>query len=133
LKVRDDIIRAVEDALRDLGLDAGGVLLERPREAAHGDLSTPVAMSLAKKLRQNPFEIAQKIASSLSVPEEIVSSVEVLKPGFINFRVADPSLRGNLLMVIEQPREHDPAGLRTVLVLTLLVAHRHGDARLFVD
>ena len=74
MKIRDDIRQAVEDCLRDLGLDGEGVrvILERPREAAHGDMSTPVAMSLAKKLRQNPFEIAQKIASALSVSSVIL-------------------------------------------------------------
>ena len=103
MTVRETIRRAVEDALSGLGLDGEdvAVILERPRDAAHGDLSTPVAMSLAKKLRENPFAIAQKIASAVSVPGDVVSSVEVLKPGFINFRVADHSLRENVLRVIE--------------------------------
>lgn len=121
MKIRDDIRRAIEDALRDLGLDGEGVrvILERPREAAHGDMSTPVAMSLAKKLRQNPFAIAQKIVSALSVPGDIVSSVEVLKPGFINFRIADPSLRENLPRVIEEGNRYgssEAGGGESVLV-----------------
>jgi len=103
VKIRDEIRIAVEDALKTLGPDGerARVILERPRESAHGDMSTPVAMSLAKKLRQNPLEIAEKIASALKLPDSIVSSVEILKPGFINFRIADASLREVLPVVIE--------------------------------
>jgi arginyl-tRNA synthetase len=73
-------------------------------------MSTPVAMSLAKQLRQNPLAIAQEIASSLSIPRDVVSSVEVLKPGFVNFRFAATTLRENLPRVI---REGDRYGAST--------------------
>jgi arginyl-tRNA synthetase len=110
--VREEIKRAVEDALASLGMDAPGVdvVLERPREASHGDVSTPVAMGLAKMLRRNPFQIAEQIASALSVSSDIVASVEVLKPGFINFRIADAALRTNLLEVIRAGHGYGSSG-----------------------
>jgi arginyl-tRNA synthetase len=102
VKFRDDIRKAFEDALKTLGVDGEGVHvnLGRPRESAHGDMSTPVAMALAKKLRQNPMEIAEKIVSAVKLPDSLVSSVEVLKPGFINLRFADSSLQDNLPHII---------------------------------
>lgn len=112
MKIRGEIRSAVEDALRKLGLDGEGipVVLERPREAAHGDMSTPVAMALAKKLRRNPNEIADDIVSSLSLPEQSVASVAVLKPGFINFRFADAVLRGNVSGVIRDGDRYGSSG-----------------------
>ena len=112
MKIRGQIKAAVEDSLRKLGLDGEGipVVLERPREAAHGDMSTPVAMALAKKLRRNPNEIAGEIVSSLSLPEQSVASVAVLKPGFINFRFADAALQDNVSDVIRDGDRYGSSG-----------------------
>ena len=130
MKVRDDIKRAVQDALRNLGLEdeESGIVLERPREATHGDISTPVAMSLAKQLRRNPLEIAQMIATSLSLSPDIVSSVEVLKPGFINFRIADPALRENLPRVVEAGDRYgsSQAGVGTSVLVEYVSANPTG-------
>jgi arginyl-tRNA synthetase len=102
VKVREIIRRSVGDALEKSGFSGEDVpvVLERPREAAHGDISTPVAMALAKRLRRNPIEIAQLVVGALELPADAVASVDVLKPGFINFRFADAALRSNLLEVI---------------------------------
>jgi arginyl-tRNA synthetase len=102
VKIRHTLNRAVEDALKKLGIEADDVpvILERPRESAHGDMSTPVAMTLAKKLRRNPLEIAEEIAGAIEADADSVASVEVLKPGFINFRFGDAELRSNLEDVI---------------------------------
>ncbi|MCK5407302.1 MAG: arginine--tRNA ligase, partial [Candidatus Krumholzibacteria bacterium] len=92
--------------------DAGvPLVLERPREAAHGDMSTPVAMALAKTLRKNPLEIAETIAAKIKLPSDIVSSVEVIKPGFINFRFADAALRQGLLTVISSGDGYGSSGI----------------------
>jgi arginyl-tRNA synthetase len=100
--IRDSIRRSLEDGLRSLDMADAGVplVLERPREAGHGDMSTPVAMALARTLHKNPLEIAETIAAKIELPSDIVSSVEVIKPGFINFRFADVALRQGLLTAI---------------------------------
>jgi len=102
MKARDEVRKVVESALRGLGTEYAEVpvVLERPKEAAHGDMSTPVAMALAKKMRKNPMEIAAQIAASIELPAETIESAEVLKPGFINFRFADAALRSNLVTVL---------------------------------
>jgi arginyl-tRNA synthetase len=98
LKIRASIENALSAATETLGFaDAGvPVILERPREASHGDMSTPLAMGLAKKLKRNPFDIAEEIVEGLSLDDREVASVEVLKPGFINFRFAGSVLRENI-------------------------------------
>ncbi len=75
-------------ALRDEGIlpsDAklDGFVVEPPREAAHGDLSTNAAMMLAKPSRQNPKALAATIAERLGAAPD-VEKVEVAGPGFIN-------------------------------------------------
>ncbi len=102
MKIRSAIYNALEEALEVAGLHETGtpIVLERPREGGHGDMSTPLAMSLAKIARRKPMDIASDIVSRLNLPSGMVESVEVLKPGFINFRFAHEVLSDNLLGVL---------------------------------
>jgi len=67
-------------------LDFSKVVVEPPREASHGDITTNAAMVLAKPARKNPREIAGLIAAALDQHSEI-ASVEIAGPGFINMRL----------------------------------------------
>ena len=60
------------------------VKVEKPKEEAHGDLSTNVAFLLAKELKKAPLEIAKELAEILSKDKRF-KSVEAVK-GFINFK-----------------------------------------------
>jgi arginyl-tRNA synthetase len=76
--------------------------LEPPREAAHGDLSSNVAMLLAKGLGRPPREVAQKILEALAAGPDLVASAEIAGPGFLNFRLAPAALHAVLLGVLER-------------------------------
>ncbi len=118
MSARDSIVAAIGDALRELGLEAGSVTpgVERPRDAAHGDIATPVAMSLAKVLKKNPMEIAEKVAAAIRLGPDVVASVEAVRPGFINFRLAAPVLHETVREVLAAGdgygRTRDGAGRR---------------------
>jgi arginyl-tRNA synthetase len=62
--------------------------LEHPREEAHGDYATSVAMKLAKEARLAPIKIAQAINAQLP-KEGMIGAAEVAPPGFINIRLSD--------------------------------------------
>lgn len=67
-------------------LDLGRFLVEPPREAAHGDLSTNAAMVYAREAKQagsNPRALATSLAEDLKREPE-VSNAEAAGPGFIN-------------------------------------------------
>ncbi len=69
-------------------MDLSKVSIEPPRDDSHGDISTNVAMVLAKPARKNPREIAGKIADILGRAEDVLE-VTIAGPGFINLRLAD--------------------------------------------
>jgi arginyl-tRNA synthetase len=118
LTVRDIVANGIADALRRLDYDSAGVavVVERPREAAHGDVATPVAMALARVLKRNPLEIAERIASAIQLPADVVEGVEVARPGFINFRLAASTLHKTVTDVLDAGdaygRTTDGAGRR---------------------
>ena len=66
-----------------------------PKKAEQGDYACAVAMQLAKPTSKNPFDIATIIAKYLP-PADFVGSVEVMKPGFINFRLNEPWLKSQV-------------------------------------
>jgi arginyl-tRNA synthetase len=72
-------------ALRDLGAPAElDVKFEVPQNASHGDLSTNIAMTLAKVLNRSPRELAQDLMGRLKFDNGWIKSVEIAGPGFIN-------------------------------------------------
>ncbi|HVK95929.1 MAG TPA: arginine--tRNA ligase [Noviherbaspirillum sp.] len=65
------------------------VVLERPRDPAHGDIACNIAMQLAKPLKKNPRELAQAIVAALLADKgDLIASADIAGPGFINLRVA---------------------------------------------
>ena len=75
-----------------LGELAGGeVSLERPKDAAHGDYATNVALQAARSAERVPRQIALELAAeALALPE--IEGAEVAGPGFLNLRVTDAFL-----------------------------------------
>ena len=64
-------------------LDASRVVVEPPRDPAHGELSTNAAMVLAKQLGIKPWDLAEKLAGRLNDDAD-VERIEIAGPGFIN-------------------------------------------------
>jgi len=60
------------------------IVLERPKQVAHGDYATSVALALARKAKRNPRELAQAIAAQAPVGTGLIERTEIAGPGFIN-------------------------------------------------
>ncbi|MCA9607264.1 MAG: arginine--tRNA ligase [Myxococcales bacterium] len=96
-------------AIRDaLDVDAPAIL--RPtQDASHGDYQINGVLGLAKRLKQNPRELAQKVAERL-VAHEAIASAEVAGPGFVNLRLDDGWLSGVLgAALADRARDGVPA------------------------
>ena len=92
----------ISTALASLNyLQAAKLTFDKPRVEAHGDLTTNVAMLLAKSLGKNPRAIAQEIISSLIVDPESVSNVEIAGPGFINVRFTGQFFTRQVAAILE--------------------------------
>ena len=66
---------------------AASVVVERTREAQHGDFASNVALRLAKAARKSPRELAAAIVAALP-PSALVARAEVAGAGFINFHLS---------------------------------------------
>ena len=75
-----------------LGADGVEFVLERPRDAGHGDLATNLAMVLARRERANPRKTAERVLAELQLSPSLVERTEIAGPGFINFWLAQDQL-----------------------------------------
>lgn len=62
-----------------------GVILEIPKEKAHGDYSTNMAMQLTRIAKKPPRAIAEEIIANFDKSKASVEKIEIAGPGFINF------------------------------------------------
>ncbi|MFF0307200.1 arginine--tRNA ligase [Streptosporangium sp. NPDC004379] len=94
--------------------------LIRPSQFA--DYQANVAMSLSKRLRRAPREVAQEIADRLSGAsgegEPFPGTVEVSGPGFLNITLSDDWITGQVTGLLADPRAGVPetASPQTVVV-----------------
>jgi arginyl-tRNA synthetase len=108
LPVSDQLERIVQS----FGLESSvTVQFERPRNPEHGDLSTNIALLLAKRVGQKPQALAQSIIEQLDLGAAGLSAAEIAGPGFINFRFAHHRLEENLTAILNGDARYGRAEL----------------------
>ena len=74
--------QALNDAIKAIGVEGVNAEFERPKHEGHGDRAASAAMRLAKTLKANPREIAQRISEGLK--SDVIAKTEIAGPGFLN-------------------------------------------------
>ena len=87
--------------VRRYGVNAE-VVVELPRQAAYGDLATPVCFGLAKSLRRAPRQIAAELVAELP-PIPGIRSLEVAGAGYVNARLERAAYAEGVLRGTEVP------------------------------
>lgn len=85
IAIAEKIRIAIAGALKNLGIEAGEIILEHPADLVHGDYSTNVALVYAKEVKMKPRELAEKIVAKINGGEASVEKIEIAGSGFINF------------------------------------------------
>lgn len=88
-QVKELVKQEIQAAVVKAGLaseeQVPGVILEIPKEKAHGDYSTNMAMQLARIAKKPPRAIAEEIIANFDKSKASVEKIEIAGPGFINF------------------------------------------------
>src|ERR1700676_3260604 len=83
------------------GIDLSRIVVEPPRDAAHGDMATNAAMVLAKEAKAKPRDLAEQIAPKLRA-DDLIASVDVAGPGFINLTLKPAAWSAALRTVLRE-------------------------------
>ncbi|GEL09070.1 arginine--tRNA ligase [Salisediminibacterium halotolerans] len=77
------------------------VVIETPKEKAHGDFATNLAMQLASVAKKAPKMIAEDIVAHLDYSAAGVDKIDVAGPGFINFFMKKAYLTDIVMTVLD--------------------------------
>ena len=88
--IRLKLIQALSKALRSLSFPEKEFSLAPPKISEFGDLSSNIALLLARDLNKPPMDICKSIADELenSLPDH-VHNIYITKPGFLNFQISN--------------------------------------------
>lgn len=102
--MKKDIIKILKSALESkVGVQLPEIEIQIPKAEAFGDLSTPVAMGLAKQLRKAPRKVAEDIIGAIE-DRSIFEKIEIAGPGFLNFTFTAEYLHSQLKRLLAGDR-----------------------------
>ncbi|MCC6879380.1 MAG: arginine--tRNA ligase [Rhodocyclaceae bacterium] len=87
--IRSELTALLRTALENVAPDSrdAAIVLERPKQASHGDFASNLALQLAKPLKLNPRDVAGRLLAELPA-SPLLAKAEVAGAGFINFTLA---------------------------------------------
>lgn len=91
MKLHQLVAAEVEQAFSANGLTDQPIILQPAKNRDFGDYQINGVMGAAKKTRQNPRELAQKVADALQ-QNPLIATAEVAGPGFINLKLRPEKL-----------------------------------------
>ncbi len=92
-QLREEIKKAVIQAGLAQEEQIPEVVLEAPKEKAHGDYATNMAMQLTKVAKKAPRLIAEDLVAHINQERASIEKIEIAGPGFINFFMDNRYLR----------------------------------------
>ena len=94
------------------------VALERPKQAAHGDYASNIALALAKRAQRNPRQLAQALLDALPA-SPLIERAELAGAGFINLFLTPAARQAIVARVLEEGdrfgRVATPSGQRVMV------------------
>src|SRR6478609_92395 len=100
-KIKEEIRAAVLKAGLATEEQIPDVILEIPKEKAHGDYSTNMAMQLARVAKKAPRMIAEALIENFDRSKASIEKIELAGPGFINFYMNNAYLTDLITTVLD--------------------------------
>ena len=103
---KDFISGLFSEALKEIDApETAKVVLEKPKQAAHGDVACTVALQCAKAMKKSPRDIAAQLVEKIktqSGTDKFFKNIEIAGPGFINMTLSDSAKQEVVRVVLEE-------------------------------
>jgi len=108
------------------------IILEKPKEKAHGDYATNIAMQLARVAKKAPRQIAEQLVEQLDQKQASITKVDIAGPGFINFFIDNSYLTGLIPVILTEADQYGRTntGLGEKVQIEFVSANPTGDLHL---
>lgn len=133
---QDTLKQEIKNAILKAGLAAEDqipeIVLEIPKEKAHGDYSTNMAMQLARVAKKAPRAIAEEIKANIDMSVASIEKIDIAGPGFINFYMDNSYLTELVPAILEAGDEYgrSEAGNGEKVQVEFVSANPTGDLHL---
>ena len=97
------LVSRFTEALETLGVEDAPVPVTRSARPEFGEYQFNGAMALAKKMKQKPRDIAEKILDAVTLGD-VAQKLEIAGPGFINIHLKDAWLANQCELALHDPR-----------------------------
>lgn len=111
MDIKQYVTDKLKNILSSLGVEAPSVILERPKDPTHGDLSCNAAMMYGKKLGKNPREFAESIINSLGSNDKYIKNANIAGPGFINLFISDEFYRESIAEILSNKERYGSSAI----------------------
>ncbi len=114
IHLRKELTAVIEKSLASFfeGSALPAVEVDVPADKAHGDFSTNIAMKSVKLLKRPPMDVAASFREAIllglkeAALSDKIASIEVLKPGFINFFLSTTAVCEILEQTLQQKDDY---------------------------
>nr|WP_255639699.1 arginine--tRNA ligase [Aquibacillus saliphilus] len=130
--MKEEIGRAVISANLASEEQIPTIILELPKDKAHGDYATNIAMKLAKIAKKPPRKIAEEIIEQFDQTKASITKLEIAGPGFINFFMDNNYLTDLIPTILDQAANYgsSTAGNGQKIQVEFVSANPTGDLHL---
>ncbi|WHZ03047.1 arginine--tRNA ligase [Neobacillus sp. YX16] len=131
-RLKEEIRAAVVKANLATEEQIPDVVLEIPKEKAHGDYSTNMAMQLARVAKKAPRVIAEALIENFDLSKASIEKMEIAGPGFINFYMNNAYLTELIPTVLDAGEKYGETnvGGKQKLQVEFVSANPTGDLHL---
>ncbi|WP_458411632.1 arginine--tRNA ligase [Schinkia sp. CFF1] len=109
-QVKDRLKEEIKAAVIKAGLASEAeipeVILELPKDKAHGDYATNMAMQLARIAKKAPRAIAEDLVNHFDKTKASIEKIEIAGPGFINFYMNNSYLTDLIPTILKAEAEY---------------------------
>ena len=105
-KLKDLIIKNYKNLNIEPEINFEGVVIETPPQEFNFDLSSNIALVLAKKSKQSPVKLANLIKETLQKNLNDFSDIVIAGPGFINFRFTSKTYQEIIINILKTKNKY---------------------------
>ena len=105
-KIQNLIVKNSNSLKIDSDISFSGTLVESPPQEFNFDLSSNIALVLAKKTKQSPIKLAKLIKELIHEGLNDFSEIVIAGPGFINFRFNSETYQKLILKILESNKKY---------------------------
>ena len=100
-KIQDLIIKHSSDLEINSEINFSGTTVESPPQEFNFDLSSNIALVLAKKIKQSPIKLADSLKKVILEHLDDFSEISIAGPGFINFKFTPKKYQEIIIKILK--------------------------------